>query len=77
MPGNTWHYNTMIDVILYSTHCPKCNVIKKKMESKNISFNEINDIDTIKTKGFASMPMLEVDGKVLNFVEANSWISSS
>jgi hypothetical protein len=47
------------------------------MEAKQISFYEINDIDTIKTKGFASMPMLEVDGKVLNFVEANSWISSS
>jgi hypothetical protein len=47
------------------------------MEAKQISFYEINDIDTIKTKGFASMPMLEVDGKALNFVEANSWISSS
>ena len=27
-------------IILHSTHCPKCEVLKKKMVEKNIDFEE-------------------------------------
>ena len=33
-----------MNVILYSTHCPKCCVLEKKLKQKNISYDEVNDI---------------------------------
>lgn len=62
-------------VILYSTHCPKCNVLKKKLESKSIEFEEVNDIDIMTSKGFMQAPMLEVDDQVFDFPNAVKWIN--
>lgn len=64
-----------MDVKLYSTHCPKCIILEKKLNQKNISFEEINDIDVMTAKGFMQAPMLEVDGEVMDFKQANDWIN--
>lgn len=61
-------------VILYSNHCPKCNVLIQKLKLAKIEYEEINDIDIMISKGFMSMPILEVDGKVMTFMEAVEWI---
>lgn len=63
-----------MDVKLYSTHCPKCMVLEKKLQQKNVSFEEINDVAVMEKKGFMQVPMLEVDGKVMDFMQANDWI---
>lgn len=63
-------------MILYSTGCPKCNVIKKKLALKNIQYEEITDENIIREKGFQSVPILEVDGKIYEFSEANQYINS-
>lgn len=63
-----------MDVKLYSTHCPKCMVLEKKLQQKNIAFEEINDVAVMEEKGFMQVPMLEVDGKVMDFIQANDWI---
>ena len=64
-----------MDVKLYSTHSPKCIILEKKLNQKNISFEEINDIDVMTAKGFMQAPMLEVDGEVMDFKQANDWIN--
>lgn len=61
-------------VILYTTHCPKCNVLTAKLKKKGVKYEEITDIKVMAEKGFMSAPMLEVDGKVYAFKEANEWI---
>lgn len=61
-------------VVFYSTHCPQCNVLKQKLIQKDISFEEINDIDLMTQKGFMSAPVLEVDDVVYDFIEAVKWI---
>ena len=61
-------------VILYSTHCPKCKVLETKIKTKNIEYEEINDMKIMKEKGFASMPMLEVDGTIMDFKTAFRYI---
>ena len=66
-----------MDVKLYSTHCPKCILLEKKLNQKNISFEEINDIDVMAEKGFMQAPMLEVDGEVMDFKQANDWINNN
>lgn len=62
-------------VILYTTHCPKCSVLEKKLAAKNISYTEITDIDVMTNKGFYAVPILEVDGTIMDFKEANTWVN--
>lgn len=70
----------MDKIILYSTNCPKCRVIAKKLEQKNIDFTEIDCkadttyIEVLSGKGFKSMPVLQVGEKYLDFMQANKWI---
>lgn len=61
-------------VILYSTNCPRCRIIEKKLQDKGIEFELFNDVDAMIAKGFKEAPKLEVDGMVMDFKEANEWI---
>ena len=63
-----------MEVILYSNHCPQCRVLEAKLKQNNIEYQNINDIDLMLEKGFKSMPMLEVDGVIMNFAQSNTWI---
>lgn len=65
-----------MNVILYSTHCPRCVVLEEKLEDADINFELIEDQDIMQEKGFMSAPMLEVDGQVMDFAKANKWINS-
>lgn len=62
-------------VILYTTHCPKCTVLEKKLTSKNIPYEEVTDVDLMINKGFDAMPVLEVDDAIMDFKTANTWIN--
>lgn len=64
-----------MSVILYTTGCPKCRVLEKKLESKNIEYVKNTDTVLMISKGFESAPMLEVDGEIMNFAVANAWIN--
>ena len=64
------------DIILYSTGCPKCEILKKKMGEKNISYTEINDIEIMNEKNITFVPMLEIEGKLLNYRESVSFVNS-
>lgn len=57
-------------VILYSTHCPRCSMVEKKLKDKNIDYVEINDVDKMTELGFASVPMLDVDGVIMDYTKA-------
>jgi len=61
-------------IILYSTHCPRCTVLEKKLNSKGIKYDIVDDEDTIVNKGFMTVPMLEVDGQALDFGKAVKWV---
>ena len=62
-------------VTLYSTHCPRCRVLEFKLTQKNIEFNVIADIDKMESLGIQSVPILEVDDKLLNFTDAITWVN--
>lgn len=64
-----------MSVVLYSTHCPKCCVLEKKLQQKNISYEEVNDVEIMKEKGYFTVPVLEVDGTCMDFKAANNWIN--
>ena len=61
-------------VIIYSTKCPRCKVLENKLQAANIPYDEITDVEIMKSKGFQEAPKLEVDGVVMDFKEAVKWI---
>ena len=63
-------------VTLYSTGCPKCKVIEKKLQQKNIEYVKITDVNEMQKLGFVSAPVLKVDDTTYNFGDANRWIMS-
>lgn len=65
----------MINLYTIET-CPKCKILKAKLNSKNIPYTEITDNLVHKEKGFEWFPILEVDGKLYEFSEANAYINS-
>jgi len=62
-------------VVLYSTGCPRCKVLKAKLEQKGIEYTENNSVDDMITIGINEVPVLSVDDRLLNFVEAVNWIN--
>ena len=64
-----------MEVILYSTHCPKCNVLTAKLNSKSIQYTEVTDIDVMESKGIKSVPMLEVDDQMMDYKKAVDWVN--
>lgn len=66
----------MNNITLYSTGCPKCNVLKSKLDSKKIHYDLVTDIDQMKKMGFLTAPMLKVDDNTMNFGEAVKYINN-
>lgn len=64
-----------MQVTLYSTGCPKCKVLKMKLDSKNINYDTISDVNIIISKGINTVPVLEVDGNIMDFKTAVDWIN--
>ncbi len=62
-----------MNVILYTTHCPKCKVLTRKLQLAGIDFTESEDIQKMLELGFKSAPVLVVDDEVYLFKEACLW----
>lgn len=63
-----------MSVIFYSTNCPKCNVLKTKLNNKGIKYTEENSVDKMLQLGIQSAPALSVNGELMDFSEAIKWI---
>lgn len=66
----------MNKTILYSTGCPKCNVLKAKLKQKNVDYVENNNVDEMQKMGITTVPMLMINSDLLDFVEAVEYINS-
>ena len=64
-----------MEIILYSTNCPKCKILEKKLTEKNIKFTKNNNVIEMSELGIDQVPVLSIDGEMLSFVEANKWIN--
>lgn len=61
-------------VILYEHGCPNCLRLKNRLDEKNIPYEDVTDIELMKSKGFESAPKLEVDGVIMDFKDAINWV---
>ena len=62
--------------VFSSSTCPKCKVLKMKMDAKGIPYESITDVDEINSLGIMSVPYMQVDdGELMDFAKANAWIN--
>ena len=64
----------MSKVILYEHGCPRCKVLKQKLDQKGIIYETVSDIEVMKAKGFLEAPKLDVDGAIFDFKGAVEWL---
>lgn len=64
-----------MNVVLHSTHCPRCRVLEAKLNLKNIQYEVNTDQNKMESLGIMSVPVLEVDGQLLQFKEATEWVN--
>ncbi len=64
-------------ITIYTTEtCPKCKILKKKLDSKNIEYKEVNDVEVLKSLDIYEVPILELDNQdYLEFNQANEWVN--
>lgn len=62
-------------IILYTTNCPRCQVLEAKLKAKGINF-EINDnVDEMAKLGLMTAPVLSIGGKLFDFKNAIDWVN--
>lgn len=59
----------------YTTGCPKCRVLKDKLDFKGIQYETVQDVNEMIAKGMKSAPALEIDGELLDFPSAIKWLN--
>ena len=63
-----------MNVKFYSTHCPKCRVVETLLKQKGIKYEEDNDVQHMLDLGVQSAPQLCVDGELMDFSKAVTWL---
>ena len=64
-------------IILYSTGCPKCQVLKRKLDEKNIVYTVCDSVDEMLGLGISQVPVLKINDTLLDFSGAVSWLNNS
>lgn len=55
----------------YSTNCPRCHILQKKLNEKNINYEIHTDIQEMIELGLVNAPALKLEnGEILDFGEA-------
>ena len=62
-------------ITFYTTYCPKCKILKQKLDMKGIQYNICDDVAVMVNKGFEMVPVLDIDGKIMTFNEAVAYIN--
>ena len=63
-------------ITIYTTQtCPKCKILKKKLQEKGIEYKEFNDEDEMQRIGILSVPVMDVDGEQLDFPAAIKYVN--
>lgn len=57
-------------ITLYSTGCPKCRILQKKLDAAHVPYAVISDVDEMLQMGIQSVPVLKVGDDLLPFEQA-------
>ena len=67
--------NIINNIILYSTGCPKCDVLKKKLAEKGIQYTVNESVEEMLSLGIEQVPVLKINEELLPFSAAVKWIN--
>ena len=66
----------MPNVVVYTIHCPACNILEKKLQKAGIEYSVVDD--ETKMTNIEQFPMMSVDcGPLMTLKEANQWIKEN
>ena len=66
----------MEKMVLYTTGCPKCRILEKKMNDKNLEFEKVDDTAKMAELGIESVPALRIqDGTLLGYFDAVNYVN--
>lgn len=62
----------------YTIECTACNILKTRLDKKNIMYTTISDRNIVEkvaeASGISNAPILEVDGKFYKYSDAIKWV---
>jgi glutaredoxin len=64
------------EIVLYTTGCPKCRILKAKLDAKGMVYTVCEDVDKMEKLGFTSVPILSVNGNFYDFYDALAYINT-
>lgn len=62
-------------VKLYTTHCPKCKILEERLNEKKVKYEVIDNIEELQKMNFKSVPNLEIDGKIYNYLDSIKYLN--
>ena len=62
-------------ITLFTTDCPKCKVLEAKLNEKHVEYVIERDIQKMMDLGLMSAPALQVDDKLMRFLEAVKYVN--
>ena len=66
----------MITVYSSST-CPKCKVLKMKLDKAGIEYQVNENIEEMSALGIKTIPMMQIDDQLLDFGEAVKYVKAT
>lgn len=62
-------------ITLYSKYgCIRCDLVKQMLNNHNVPFDEVTDELIIEQKEYEQLPMMEVDGKEMEYIQILYWL---
>ena len=67
----------MNNIIFYTTNCPKCKVLKTKMDAVKLTYNTCEDVEEMLSLGIQTAPALQINDSILDFGQAIKWLKEN
>lgn len=62
-----------MDVVLFTTGCPKCKILEQKLKDQEVSY-DLGDVQEIVNLGYFEAPILKIDNVYMNFTQAIEYL---
>ena len=67
----------MNNIIFYTTNCPKCKVLKTKMDKVKLSYEICEDVQRMLELNIQTTPALQINDSILDFGQAIKWLKEN
>ena len=66
-----------MEIVLYTTNCPQCQVLEATLKSKKVPYSTVTDMQKIMSVAAAaniqSVPIMQLNGVVMPYADALRW----